>query len=45
MKLNKLINLKGEALRRELLKGEFSKEDKKAAFAKINSASEGGGSC
>lgn len=36
MKLNKLLNTKGDALRRELLKTETSREDKQKSFKAIN---------
>ena len=41
--LNKLLTLKGEALRRGLHKTEFSKEDKRKSFKAINNNTNGGG--
>lgn len=42
--LNKLLTLKGEALRRGLHNTEFSKEDKRKSFKAINNNTNGGGS-
>lgn len=44
MKLNKLLNAKGDALRRELLKTETSREDKQKSFKTINNNSNEAGS-
>lgn len=43
VKLNKLLTLKREALRRELHRTEFSREDKRKSFKAINNNSNGGG--
>ena len=44
MNLNKLVNSRGEALRKELLKTETSREDKQKTFESLNSGGGGSGS-
>lgn len=44
MNLNKIVNSRGEALRKELLKTETSREDKQKTFESLNSGGSGSGS-